>query len=88
MIAKPESLENAGLNGPRRREAAWLQCGRHAEPLRFVDAIGYSMAVWLRFFASKTVTCGFGYLFFISFAAFSAASYVSNPDFSCRSTAT
>ena len=55
---------------------------------RFVDAIGCSMAVWLRFFASKTVTCGFGCLFFISFAAFSAASYVPNPDFSCRSTAT
>ena len=55
---------------------------------RFVDAIGYSMAVWLRFFASKTVTCGLGYLFFISFAAFSAASYVPNPDFNCRSTAT
>jgi glycerol-3-phosphate acyltransferase PlsY len=54
----------------------------------FVDAIGYSIAVWLRFFASKTVTCGFGYLFFISLAAFSAASYVPNPDFSCRSTAT
>jgi hypothetical protein len=36
------------------------------------------MAVWLRFFASKTVTCGFGYFFFISFAALSAASYVPN----------
>jgi hypothetical protein len=46
------------------------------------------MAVWLRFFASKTVTCGFGYLFFISIAAFSAASYVPNRDFNCRSTAT
>ena len=55
---------------------------------RLVDAIGCSMAVWLRFFESKTVTCGFGYLFFISFAASSAASYVPNPDFSCRSTAT
>jgi hypothetical protein len=56
--------------GSARREAAWLQCGRHAQSWRLFDAIGYSMAVWLRFFASKTVTCGFGYLFFISFAAF------------------
>src|SRR5215472_13618754 len=61
---------------------------QHVQSRRFVDAIGCSMAVWLRFFTSKTVTCGFGYLFFISFAAFSAASYVPNPDFSCRSTAT
>ena len=75
-------------NEPRRREAAGLQCGRHAQPRCFVDSIGCSMAVWLRVFASKTVTCGFGYFFFISFAAFSAASYVPNPDFSCRSTAT
>jgi len=51
---------------------------------RCVDAMGYSMAVWLLFLASKTVTSGFGYLFFISFAAFSAASYVANPDFSWR----
>src|SRR5215469_2940655 len=71
-----------------RREAARLQCGGHAQPRAFVDAIGCSMAVWLSVFALKTVTCGFGYFFFISFAAFSAASYVPNPDFSCRSTAT
>src|SRR6516165_2601621 len=62
--------------------------GRHAQPLRFVDAIGCSMVVWRYSFASKTVTCGPGYLFFISCAAFSAASYVPNPDLSCRSTAT
>ena len=78
----------AKLDKPRRREAARLQCGRHAQPLRFVDAIGCSMVVWRCSFASKTVTCGPGYLFFISCAAFSAASYVPNPDLSCRSTAT
>ena len=73
-----------------RRTTAAGSGGRSmfTQPRRFVDAIGCSMAVWLRFFASKTVTCGIGYLFFISFAAFSAASYVPNPDFSCRSTAT
>src|SRR6516225_11770074 len=59
-----------------------------AQPPRFVDATGCSMVVWRCSFASKTVTCGPGYLFFISCAAFSAASYVSNPDLSCRSTAT
>ena len=70
-------------NRPRRREAARAQCSLN----RLVDAIGCSMAVWPRFLASKTVTCGFGYFFFISFAAFSTASYVPNPDFSCRLTA-
>ena len=42
----------------RWREAAWLQCGRHAQPPRFVvDATGCSMVVWRCSFASKTVTC-------------------------------
>jgi hypothetical protein len=89
MIAKPESLENAGLSstdhgGGKRRGFNAADTLNHCVS----SMLGYSMAVWLRFFVSKTVTSGFGYLFFISFAAFSAASYVPNPDFSCRSTAT
>jgi hypothetical protein len=79
---------------PRWREAS--HCGTMsairgqaiAQSRRFVDAIGCSMVVWRCSFASKTVTCGPGCLFFISCAAFSAASYVPNPDLSCRSTAT
>src|SRR5215469_11668392 len=58
------------------------------QPRLFVETIGCSIAVWCCPFASKTVTCGFGNLFLISRAAFSAASYVPYPDFSCRSTAT
>ena len=54
----------------------------------FVETIGCSIAVWCCPFASKTVTCRFGNLFLVSRAAFSAASYVPYPDFSCRSTAT
>jgi hypothetical protein len=81
---------------PRSTTAEGSHCGTMsairrqatAQSRRFVDAIGCSMVVWRCSFASKTVTCGPGYLFFISCAAFSAASYVSNPDLSCRSTAT
>jgi hypothetical protein len=42
------------LLGKYNRQTRAAGSGRHAQSRRLFDAIGYSMAVWLRLFASKT----------------------------------